>query len=60
MIESKEAGVDGAIETYEYVSLHVKEGDLPCGVGFDLAANPNTISWRMAWPSKGWEHMVSS
>jgi hypothetical protein len=59
MIESKEAGVDGAIEANEYVSLSVEESDLPSGAGFDLAANPNTISWRMASPSKGWKHIVS-
>lgn len=56
MIESKEAGVDGAVEVNEYVSLILEEGNLPCGTGFNLATSPDTMSWRIASPSKGWEH----
>lgn len=53
MIESKDVGVDGAAGANEYVSLTLEESDLPCGAGFNLAASPDTISWRIASPSKG-------
>lgn len=58
MIESKETGAEGAAEVNEYMSLTVEESDLPCGGGFNLVASPDTISWRIASPSKGWQHVV--
>jgi len=59
MVASKEAGVVDTVEANEYVSLSARGNDLPCGVGFNLIASPETISWRRVSPSKGWKHIVT-
>lgn len=54
-MESNEAGVDNAVTVNECAPLILKESNLPCGAGLNLAARPDTINWRIASPLKGWK-----